>query len=141
MPPVRTFIDSGLLIVAARGTHELSERAMQILDDPEREFVTSDFVRLEVLPKALYNNQTDEAEFYREFISSAQDTVQSAHALVRQAETDAEKAGLSAVDALHVAAARYSGCDELVTVERTTKPLFRVTGLTVTTIRENTKNP
>lgn len=134
---VRTFIDSGLLIAAARGSRELSERAMEILDDPEREYVTSDFVRLEVLPKAVYNNQSDEADFYREFISSAHDMVQSSHALVTEAESEAEQAGLSAADALHVAAARSGGCDELVTIEKSTKPLFRVTGLTVTTIRDD----
>lgn len=110
---------------------------MHILDDPEREFVTSDFVQLEVLPKAVYNNRSDEADFYREFISAAKDMVQSSHALVAQAEAYAEKSGLSAVDALHVAAARSSGCDELVTVEKRDKPLFRVTGQKVVTVRDD----
>ena len=111
------------------------KRIFEILDDPNREFVTSDFVRLEVLPKAVFNRQTDEADFYLEFLNAAQQTIQSSHALVTQAETEAEQIGLSAVDALHIAAARSGNCDELVTAEKPTKPLFRATGITITTIR------
>jgi predicted nucleic acid-binding protein len=109
---------------------------MHILDDPDREFVTSDFVELEVLPKAIYNRKDDEADFYRTFIAAAQDIVRSSQALVTQAKAEAEQAGLSAVDALHVAAARFSRCDELVTTERPTSPLFRVTGLAIATIHD-----
>jgi predicted nucleic acid-binding protein len=46
-----TFIDSGVLIAAFRGRDELSERAMAVLDDPDRSFASSEFVRLEVLPR------------------------------------------------------------------------------------------
>lgn len=55
MSSKRTFIDSGVLIAAARGRSEQSKRAMQILDDPSREFVSSPFVKLEILPKAIFN--------------------------------------------------------------------------------------
>jgi predicted nucleic acid-binding protein len=50
----RTFVDAGVLIAAARGGTEQSRRAMAVLDDPEREFVASPFLRLEVLPQALF---------------------------------------------------------------------------------------
>jgi predicted nucleic acid-binding protein len=130
-----TFIDSGLLILAARGTDALSNRAMQVLDDPNREFATSAFVRLEVLPKAEYNGQVTEAEFYKTFFEAASAVVPVTGELVAQAEEEAEHAGLSAMDALHIAAAREAGCSELVTAEKSTKPIFRVAGITVTTIR------
>jgi predicted nucleic acid-binding protein len=42
---------------------------------------------------------------------------------------------LGALDALHVAAAKISGAEEFVTTERPTTALFRVVGITVTTIR------
>lgn len=41
-------------------------------------------------------------------------------------------------DALHIAAAKRAACDEFVTAEKPTKPLFRVAGIQVTTIRPQT---
>jgi predicted nucleic acid-binding protein len=52
-----TFIDSGVLIAAARGEGEIAERALQILEDNKREFASSQFLKLEVLPKATYNKR------------------------------------------------------------------------------------
>jgi len=129
------FIDSGLLIAAARGKDELSNKALEVLDDPERDFVTSDFVRLEVLPKAIYNKQAHEVQFYETFFQAAQTAVPPSTALVDQAQWEAEQAGLSALDALHVAAAKEGDCRELITAEAETKPLFRVKELDVITIR------
>lgn len=51
MSPKRTFLDSGVLMAAARGTDDTALLALQILDDPDRKFVSSFFVKLEVLPK------------------------------------------------------------------------------------------
>ena len=131
----RTFIDSGVLIAAARGNDEVAMRAFQVLDDAQRVFVTSDFVRLEVLPKAIYHRNDDEAEFYETFFHSAQWSAPVSDSLVSQAHIEASNFGLSAVDALHIAAAKTAGAEELITTEKSTKPLFRVTGIIVTTIR------
>ena len=68
----RTFIDSGVLVVAARGTEADSERALAILVDRNREFASSLFVRLELLPKAIYHRKMDEAEFYQSFFDAVQ---------------------------------------------------------------------
>jgi len=54
--------------------------------------------------------------------------------LMRQVYTEAYTCGLSALDALHVAAAKCSGAEEFITTERPTTPLFRVTGLVITTL-------
>jgi hypothetical protein len=40
----RTFLDAGVLIAAARGSGIIPVRAHAILDDPERTFVTSDYI-------------------------------------------------------------------------------------------------
>jgi predicted nucleic acid-binding protein len=54
----RTFVDAGVLIAAATGRQPaLYRRAIAILDDPVRDFVASDFLRLEVLPKAIYTRR------------------------------------------------------------------------------------
>jgi predicted nucleic acid-binding protein len=130
----RTFIDAGVLIAAARGTDEVSHSAMQVLDDPERVYITSDLVRLEVLPKAIYNKREAEAEFYRTFFERVERLVMTTAALVAQALAEANRHGLSAIDALHIAAAKAATVEEFVTVERATKPLFRVTDLRVITL-------
>ena len=43
---MRTFIDANILIAAATGRDALFDRAWAMLDDPERVFFTSEFVRL-----------------------------------------------------------------------------------------------
>jgi hypothetical protein len=50
----RTFIDASVLIAAARGLGEVASAALSALDDPEREFVSSAFIRLEVLLKPVH---------------------------------------------------------------------------------------
>ena len=49
----KTYVDSGVLINAFRGTKEVSIKATQVLDDPQRKFASSPFVQLETLPKAI----------------------------------------------------------------------------------------
>jgi len=56
-----TFVDAGVLIAAARGTANVSAKAMAILDDPNRSFASSEFIRLELMPKAVFNRKDEEA--------------------------------------------------------------------------------
>jgi len=65
----RTYLDSGVLIAVIRGVEPIAQKALEILDDPEREFVSSMFVKLEVLSKAVYHKQTIEQEFYTTFFN------------------------------------------------------------------------
>jgi predicted nucleic acid-binding protein len=130
----RTFLDAGVLIAAIRGTPELADRAMELINDLERLFVSSEFVQLEVLPKALYYRQMEEVSFYRAYFASVIEMVPVSPALVSQAAEQAQRAGLAAMDALHIAAAKAGDAAEFVTVERPGKPLFRVEGLNVQTL-------
>lgn len=130
----RTFIDSGVLIAAARGIDSRSAAAMSVLDDPDREFASSIFVELEVLPKAVYNKQSDEAEFYRTYLSNVTYMPSDLPSMLNQAMDVAKRFGLSALDALHVAAAIAVGAEEIVTTELPTKPIYRVTELRVTSL-------
>ena len=66
---IKTYLDSGVLIAAARGTNIVSSRAILILDDDQRQFCSSCFVRLEILAKAKYHQQLMELEFYQSFFS------------------------------------------------------------------------
>jgi hypothetical protein len=127
MSPKRTFLDSGVLIAAARGTDDTALLALQILDNPDRKFVSSIFVKLEVLPKAIYNGFKEEAAFYQSlFENDVEIWVSLSDDLAELAQQQAEKFGLSALDSLHVAAAISAGADEFVTTEKPGKPLHRV---------------
>ncbi len=130
-----TFVDAGVLIAAARGTTDVSAPAMAILDDPDRSFASSDFIRLEVLPKALFNRKSAEAEFYIEFFRAVSHWPANTDAVVRQAYEIGVKFGLAALDALHVAAAISAGAEEFVTTEKRSKPLHRTTDISVHSIQ------
>jgi predicted nucleic acid-binding protein len=127
----RTYLDSGVLIAAARGVDKRSRAAMEVLDDPDREFASSVFVELEILPKALYQKQADEAEFYRTYLAAVQYAPDNVAAVLTEALAVAETFGLNALDAIHVAAANATGAEELITTEQSSKPIFRVRSLRV----------
>ncbi len=135
MPQKRTFIDSSVLIAAFKAQGELAENALAILDDADRDFVSNDFVRLELLPKPICYGNKLERNFYETFLDHVEHVVESSPSLIAEAQAEAELVGLSALDALHIAAAKRAECHEFVTAEKSTKPLFRVTGITITTIR------
>ena len=129
-----TFVDTGVLIAAAVGKTDAARRAMEILDDPERIFASSDFVRLEVLPNPLYHKKKDEAEFYKVFFDEVGVWATSTEVLVENAFDEAKASCLTALDALHVAAAASVGAHELVTTEKPQKPLGRVKSVSIKSI-------
>lgn len=131
----RTFVDAGVLIAAARGQDGIGERALHILEDPGREFVASAFLRLEVLPKALYNKRAKEAQFYEEFFRAVSYWATDTEKIIADAEREATKYGLGAIDALHVAAAASAGATELITTERLQRSIYRAQSIKVTSIR------
>lgn len=135
--PRRIYVDSGVLLAAARGTDEIAQDALAVLDDPDAQFASSIFVRLELLPKAICNRRFAEAQFYETFFAAASAWADLSSNLAQTAFDIAALYGLSAMDALHVAAAIAVNADELVTSERATSPLLRVRMLPVRTIYPN----
>ena len=130
-----TFIDSNVLIAAARGTDEVSDKEMAIIDDPDRFFASSKFVKLEVIPKAIYNGKREEQEFYEQFFKEVAQFVEISKNVIDNALSEASIIGLSAMDALHISSAKVAKVDEFVTAEKETKPIFRVSNLMITSIR------
>jgi len=124
-PRIITFLDTGVLIAAARGPQESARRALEILQDSRREFISSVFLELETLPKAMYFRRVNEVEFYRSFFINSQQ-VPADELLVLSAQRLAAKYGLNGMDALHIAAAHALGADEFITTEKPTKPMYRV---------------
>ncbi len=130
----KTYIDSGVLITAFRGVQPTSIRANSILNDGNREFVSSEFVKLEVLPKAIYNQQQDETEFYETFFNAVSYWATNLEQITQDGYQIACNYGLAAMDALHVAAAMWLKADELITTEKLTKPMHRFTAIQIISI-------
>ncbi|MBS3907054.1 MAG: PIN domain-containing protein [Syntrophaceae bacterium] len=131
MPKKKTFVDANVLIAAFQGKVEISEKALMILDDPEREFIVSDYLRLEVIPKPRFHRKQEEVEFMEAFFESASEEVGSTPTLTLQAIELASNHDLHPLDALHVSVAVQADADEFITGEKESKPLFRVDNLTV----------
>ena len=68
----RTFLDAGVLIAAVRGQEDEASRALAILEDLERSFIASDFLKMEVLPKAIYYQRPAEVALYERFFSKTE---------------------------------------------------------------------
>lgn len=132
----KTYIDSGVLIAAFRGITTVAVKATEVLDDPQREYATSLFVKLEVLPKAIYNQQLAEVDFYETFFAGCSIWATELEKIIEFAQQLASDFGLWAIDALHVAAAISVGADELITTEKPSKHKHRITEIRVISISE-----
>lgn len=127
---MRTFLDSGVLLAAWRGD-ALSAPALSVMSDEARAFVTSQMVRLELLPKPRFERRSVEVRFYETHFAEAVGCEPLSEELGREAEKVAGRYGLSGADALQVAAAIRQPAQEFYTSERPGRPLFRVKELKV----------
>lgn len=130
----KTYLDSSLLIAAWQGTNPVGARAVAVLDDPGRQLIVSDAVWLVVMPKPLYHKQQLESDFYQAIFDAAEVITWRVDSL-RLARDLAKDYGIAAMDAIHVALAIAAEADELMSGERSEKPMFRVTKVTMTSIR------
>jgi hypothetical protein len=96
-----TFVDAGVLIATARGIDHIAHRALAILDEPDRIFASSIFVRLEVLPKPSYLKRKAEVEFYERYFRSV-DPWLTPDEHFDAALKEACRTGLSAMVAVHL---------------------------------------
>lgn len=128
---IKTYLDSGVLISAYQGNDEISLKALSILNDENRQFLASAFVKLEVLSKAIYHQQTTEIDFYETFLESCSLWADDFSQIIPLAQEIASQYGLNALDALHIASAISVNADEFITTEKSTKPLHRVTEIIV----------
>lgn len=133
---IRTFIDAGVLIAAGRGTGDSAERALQVLKDLNREFASSPFLKLEVLPKAIYNQRTAEVEFYEAYFDAVTYWATDVEQMIDAAYRESAQSGLGAMDALHIAAAVSVGAIEFVTYEKPEKSIYRTTSIQVISVRQ-----
>jgi hypothetical protein len=131
---IRTFIDAGVLIYAARSQGDIAERAFQIIEDENREFASSIFLKLEVLPKAIYNQQNSEVKFYETFFDEVSYWATDLDSIIEAAYKESSQFGLGAMDALHIAAAVSVGATEFVTNEKSEKSIHRTQSIKIISI-------
>jgi predicted nucleic acid-binding protein len=124
----RTYVDAGVLVTAARGSASLSEPAIRVLCDPEREFVSSLLVRLEVLPRALNDS---ELEFYETYFQQVAIWAPFDTYLLTAAIEEAQSSGVSPLEAIHLVLATATGCQELVTADKPDAPIYATKRLPV----------
>jgi hypothetical protein len=129
---VRTFLDSGVLLTAWRGRD--AEAALAVMEDSNRQFCTSQLVKLELLPKPAFFKQEAESEFYMTHFRATIAEEPLTTELCEQATKMACQYGIAAMDALHLAAAIRLGAKEFITAEKPGKPIFRVSAITVKSI-------
>jgi predicted nucleic acid-binding protein len=122
---ILTFLDSSVLIAAHRGQSQERESALNIINDSSRDFIVSPFLYLEIVPKAVHARRSAEIIFYRTYFDNAFRWVSDIESVVKMAQEEAERYGLSAMDTLHVAAAYLGEADVLFTLEQRTKPMHR----------------
>ena len=126
MTKTKTFVDANILIAAWRGNAELLQKSMEIIEDPDREFIVSDYLKLEVIPKPTFHGFHEEVQFMQTFIDSASLQVRATPSITTQAIAMACRYGLSAMDALHAETAIEAKADEFITIEKPTRPLSRI---------------
>ena len=131
----RTYLDAGVLIAGVRGTPVRADVVVDLIQEPGRVFVASAFLRLEVLPKAIYHRNRIEIAFYEDFFARVVAWAEPTELVVAQAEREAARHGLNALDTLHAAAAALLDADELVTTETPRRPIHRATSVKVVSIR------
>jgi predicted nucleic acid-binding protein len=126
---IRTYLDTGVLIRAFQVGAKNEEQASDIINDSNREFVISDILKLELIPKATFHKQKDEVAFYEAFFENAILSVEISSTLITKAIDLASKYDLAPCDALHLSAAIEAQVDEFITTEKPTKPFFQVSKL------------
>jgi predicted nucleic acid-binding protein len=121
----RTYIDSGVLIAAYKGTEPTSEKALAIIRDESRSFVVSEALSLECVSAALKGTtpDKDQAEFCAKFIERNEG---SPLTFTDWALGVFAKHFIQPMDLLHISVAVSAGAVEFVTTEKSTKPFFTI---------------
>ncbi len=93
---ILTYLDTGVLIAAFRGENIIAEKALTILEDSQRLFISSDILKLELLPKAIFHKKELEIAFYQAFFDIAYQHLETSPYLIQQALDLASQYGLAA---------------------------------------------
>ena len=121
-------------MIAWQGEGEIVQRAYDVIEDVDREFIVSDYLELELLPKPIFHDNNEEIDFYKVFLDDAVMRIESSPQITQHAIALASQYNLGVMDAIHYAVACEAGVEEFITAEKPTKPFFDTTELNVSTI-------
>lgn len=134
--PIRTVIDSCVLRAAFEGEDgEINERALAVLDDTDREFIAVDFVALETIPKPTFHRRQEQVLIFNTFFDEAPLHAEVSTEVTNLAIRLGSDYDIQPMDALIVSSAIISGADELITMEKPTKPMFKVKAVKVISLQ------
>ena len=117
-----SYRDTCVFIEAIRGKPPEQKRARALFRDPNREVVSSQFVKLELLPNV---RNPAEKLLLDGLFSAVQSWVPIDDNLVAHTADIVRATGSAPIDGLHIACAEMGGVDELITCESPTKPMFK----------------
>ena len=126
MATTRTYFDTCVYINAFRNNDTIGALSRRALTDGNRHGPCSLFLHLELLPKPTYYKKSHEVEFMKTALGSFELVEIGDQKAAKEAIRIAELHGLSAMDALHLAAAIRGGAAEFLTTEAQSKPRWRV---------------
>ncbi|MCX5824351.1 MAG: type II toxin-antitoxin system VapC family toxin [Deltaproteobacteria bacterium] len=136
---IRTVIDSCVLRAAFEGEEgEANKKALAVLDDTNREFIAVDFVALETIPIPTFNKRYDQVLLFQSFFDDAPLRAEVSSDITTLAIRLASEHGIGPIDALIASSAIIGGADELITMEKPTKPLFKVKAVKVISLQSPT---
>lgn len=137
--PIRTVIDSCVLRAAFEGEEcEANKKALAVLDDTNREFIAVDFVALETIPKPTFTKREEQVLLFQAFFDEAPLHAEVSSEITILAIQLASEHDIAPMDALIVSSAIIGGADELITLEKPTKPMFNVKAVKVTSLQSPT---
>lgn len=134
MSPIRTYLDTNVLIGAAVGKLATSQRAINILSDKNRVFVSSLFSKMETLPVPMRRGDRYEENFYLTFYLGVIEWATDLENIINSAITLSGNTNIDILDACHLVAANSLRADEFITAEKPSSPIVKYTGIKVSTI-------
>jgi len=137
--PILTVIDSCVLRAAfERGEGEDNNNPRAVRDDTNRECIAVDFVALETIPKPTFTKREEQALLFQAFFDEAPLHAEVSSKITTLAIQLASEYDITPIDALIVSSAIIGGADELITMEKRTKPMFKVKAVKITSLQSPT---
>lgn len=113
-------------MTAWNGEEPARSNARSLILDPNRLLISCLCVRLELIPKATFNNNNAEVTFYEGLFSTVAEWIPVDDDLIRRAIEIGCIHDVANIDSIHIAAAIAGNADQFVTIEKQTKPMYRV---------------
>jgi predicted nucleic acid-binding protein len=129
---IKTNPDACVLIAASQNM-EASTPEWRILQNPNRDFYFSDYLTLEIMPKAILKEKvkSNELKFLRQYINNSKQIIIPHSDIILKAIDFCTAYELKPLDALHTAAACLGEIDEFISSEKTTAKMYKVNEIKV----------